>query len=99
MDNLSRSRLQREHLEQRKAAQQKAAEEQKRYMASEDFQKDLHENRENFWLKKARREGWHYQPKSFTTAADRERMAEEKKREEIAYLRERLQELEAEAEK
>lgn len=86
---------QREKLEQRKEQQAKAREEQERYLQSEDRKRDSWEAMERFWKRKAAHEGFKHTEQPFVSAQDRARMAEEKKQEEIAFLRERLSELES----
>ena len=77
-----------------RAAAKKA---QERYLASEQFQRDRWDNAQNFWAKKAKKEGWNYTKQPFVSAADRQRIAEQKRQEEIAYLQERIAALQGEA--
>lgn len=76
-----------------RAAAKKA---QEKYLASEDFQRDRWDNAQNFWARKAKKEGWNYTKQPFVSAADRQRLAEQKQQEEIAYLKERIAALQGE---
>ena len=60
------------------------------YLDSEAYQRDMWEAQEERWAKKAAREGWTYNKKPFICAADRQRIQEQKRVQEIAYLKEKI---------
>ena len=93
--NLESIRLyQQESLQQRKAELEKAQTEYEEYLQSEKYQKDLWESGQDYWERKAKKEGWTYTRKPFVSAADRQRMEQEAKEQEIAFLKEKLAALE-----
>lgn len=74
---------------------EKCQQAEREYLKSEQHEREAHEQYEDLWEQKAKREGWKYTRKPFVSAADRQRMAEEAKQQEIAYLKEKLAKLEA----
>ncbi len=86
---------QKEAIAQRQAELAQAQEERAAYLESEQHERDAHEHYQDLWAAKAKKEGWTYKREPFVSAADRQRMAEEAKQREIAYLKEKLSKLEA----
>lgn len=60
------------------------------YLESEQYQRDVWEAGQDAWEQKAKKEGWAYTRKPFISAADRQRMVQQTKEQEIAYLQEKL---------
>ena len=67
--------------------------EQENYMQSEQYERDVWEAKEDAWERKAKKEGRTYVRKPFVSALQRQRMEEQAKQEEIAYLQQRLKAL------
>ena len=70
-----------------------AQQEQEEFMESEEAKRRAHEHVEDLWEAKAKKEGWNYKRNPFVSALDRQRAYDEKKQEEIAYLKERIKAL------
>lgn len=60
------------------------------YMESEEYKREMWEHQQDQWEKKAQKEGWHYQRKPFVSALDRQAAANQRKKEQIAELEEKL---------
>ena len=67
--------------------------EQEEYLQSEQYQRDMWEHYQDLWEKKAKKGGYTYERKPFISAADRQRIAEQTKQQEIAFLEEKLKAL------
>lgn len=87
-------KLQEAELRERKERHDAAIKEMNEYLESEQAQRDAWEKREDYFEKKAKREGWHYTRLPFISAYDRQKMEEQKKAEKKAELRAKLEELE-----
>ena len=74
---------------------EKSKQEYEKYLASEEYERDQWEANEERWAKKAAKEGWHYTKKPFVTALDRQRAEENARKQEIAYLKEKIAQLES----
>ncbi len=85
-----------ESLEKRKAELEQNQKELEDYLESEQYQKDCWEKHQDLWEKKAKKEGWNYERKPFISAADRQRMEQQAKEQEIAFLQEKLAALKGE---
>lgn len=79
-----------ESIAKRKAELEQSQKEYEEYLASEQYQRDLWEHNQDLWEKKAKKEGWTYTRKPFISAADRKRIAQQTKEQEIAYLEEKI---------
>ncbi len=60
------------------------------YMESEEYKREMWEHQQDQWEKKAKKEGWHYIRKPFVSALDRQEAADQRKKEQIAELEEKL---------
>ncbi|MCR4582241.1 MAG: hypothetical protein K5764_01615 [Prevotella sp.] len=94
MNRQDLSSYQKEVLARRKAELEAAQAEMDAYLESEQYLKDQWDANEERWAKKAAREGWHYEPKPFVSALQRQQAEEQATRQEIAYLKEKLEKLE-----
>ncbi len=96
MNKKELSTFQKESIAKRKAELDAAQAELDEYYLSEQYQRDMWEAAQDRWEKKAKKEGWHYERKPFISAADRKRIAEQTKEQEIAFLEEKLKSLKGE---
>lgn len=80
-------------IKERQAELEKLQQEQEDYLQSEQYQRDCWEHYQDHWEQKAKKEGWTYERKPFVSAADRQRMAEQAKQQEIAFLQEKIKAL------
>ena len=87
-----------ESIAKRKAELEQQQKEYEDYLQSEQYQRDLWEHQQDLWKKKAKKEGWTYTRRPFISAADRQRMEQQTKEQEIAYLEEKLKTLKGEQE-
>lgn len=84
-----------ESAKKRKEDLEKAQEEQEKYLESEQYKRDVWEAGQDAWERKAKKEGWTYERKPFIGAIERKRMEQQTKEQEIAYLREKISQLES----
>ena len=73
--------------------------EQKRFLESEEHQKELWDAREKRWYLKAKKEGREYTPRPFVTSAEKKAQEEFKRQKRIEELKGELRELLNEQEK
>ena len=85
---------QQEAIAKRQAELDAAKEKRDAYLESEQYLRDQWEAQENRWAEKATREGWSYEKKPFVSALQRQQAEEQAIRQEVAYLKEKLAELE-----
>lgn len=94
MNRQDLSSYQKEVLARRKAELEAAQAEMDAYLESEQYLKDQWDANEERWAKKAAREGWHYEPKPFVSALQRQQAEEQATKQEIAFLKEKIAKLE-----
>lgn len=90
----TRMAFQAEQAAKQKADFERRQQEHQNYLESEEYQRDQHDAYEKLWAAKAQKEGWQYTPKPFKGALQRKQESEQQREAEIAYLKERLAQLE-----
>lgn len=87
---------QREKAQERREQLAKLQQEEKEYRESEQYKRDVWEHHQDLWERKAKKEGWTYTRQPYVSALDRQRMQEQEKQQEIAFLEEKLKTLKGE---
>lgn len=87
---------QREKAKERREQLAKLQQEEKEYKESEAYKRDVWEHHQDVWERKAKKEGWTYTRQPYVSALDRQKMAEQEKQQEIAFLEEKLKALKGE---
>lgn len=87
---------QREKARERREQLAKLQQEEKEYKESEEYKRDCWEHQQDMWERKAKKEGWTYKRQPYVSALDRQKMQEQEKQQEIAYLEEKIKALKGE---
>ena len=87
---------QREKAQERREQLAKLQQEEKEYKESEQYKRDVWEHHQDLWERKAKKEGWTYTRQPYVSALDRQKMQEQEKQQEIAYLEEKIKALKGE---
>ncbi len=87
---------QRAKAKERREQLAKLQQEEKEYKESEQYKRDVWEHHQDMWERKAKKEGWTYTRQPYVSALDRQRMQEQEKQQEIAFLEEKLKALKGE---
>lgn len=85
-----------EKAKERREQLAKLQQEEKEYKESEQYKRDVWEHHQDLWERKAKKEGWNYTRKPYVSALDRQKMQEQEKQQEIAFLEEKLKALKGE---
>lgn len=93
MDTNDLRAYQAQQTKEREEQLERLQQENQDYLQSEAYQRESWEKYQDLWEQKAKKEGWHYTRKPFVSAADRQRVAEQSRQQEIAYLEEKLKAL------
>lgn len=93
MDTNDLRAYQAQQTKEREEQLERLQQENQDYLQSEAYQRESWEKYQDLWEQKAKKEGWHYTRKPFVSAADRQRVAEQSRQQEIAYLEEKIRAL------
>lgn len=93
MDTNDLRAYQAQQAKEREEQLERLQQENQDYLQSEAYQRESWEKYQDLWEQKAKKEGWHYTRKPFVSAADRQRVAEQSRQQEIAYFEEKIKAL------